>query len=103
MEVGKEIPIIHLLNKSKRFIVAQYERGVPTAAFKHSSAGYERVQIVRDLQNVSHWLAQRRQTELTLFACPQHIRFLRQAGGQLNPRCFSANQRTRQPSPFLVA
>jgi len=54
MEVGKEIPIIHLLNKSEGFIAAQYERGVPTAAFKHSSAGYERVQIVRDLQNVSH-------------------------------------------------
>ena len=51
--------------QSKGFIVAHHGRDVVTAGFKHSSAGYERASIVRDLQNVSHYWAQWAQREIT--------------------------------------
>ncbi len=55
----------HRSIQSKGFIVAQHGCDMVTAGFKHSSAGYERASIVRDLQNVSHYWAQWAQREIT--------------------------------------
>jgi len=98
MEVGKEIRSFHLRNKSKRFIVAQYQRVFRPRPFKAFERGLERVQMYatcRMLPLVGSVETNRAYS----VRVSTHIRFLRQAGGQLNPRCF---QQTSELAAFVV-